>query len=174
MSAGVAQWQSRRFISVGSQVRSLPPAPMTETQQQQIVELAKSLVGKSYAYGAAPDTAPNTFDCSSFTQYLFKQVSIDLPRSALLQAGDSKGTEIKVTNDFSNLKPGDLLFMRSDRGHYHDELFGGRKIDIGHVVMYLGAGEIIHARKKLNGVVIQKLSNLISEPNYEIVFAKRF
>ena len=64
--------------------------------------------------------------------------------------------------------------MRSYRGHYHDELFGGRKIDIGHVVMNLGDGKIINARQKKGGVAIEDLQEFTQKPNYNIVLAKRF
>src|SRR3989338_5224088 len=59
------------------------------------------------------------FDCSSFTQYLFASVGIEIPRSAILQAGDANGKELTIGGEFL---PGDLLFMRSDVGHYKDGL----------------------------------------------------
>lgn len=100
---------------------------MTETQKNKLITVTTSLVDKPYKYGADPKDAPNYFDCSSFTQYIFKQIGIELPRSGILQATDEKGKEIEVEENFSNLETGDLLFMRSDRGHYNDELFSGKK-----------------------------------------------
>jgi len=147
---------------------------MTEEQKIKLVEISKNLLGKPYHYGAEPKDAPHSFDCSSFTQYIFKQIGIELPRSSILQAAEKKGKEITPKSDFSNLEIGDLLFMRSDRGFYYDELFHGRKIMIGHVAIYLGDDQIIHSRKIKNGVVIESLSGLIKEPNYAIVLVKRF
>ena len=147
---------------------------MTETQKNKLIAIATDLVGKPYKYGADPKDAPNCFDCSSFTQYAFWQIGIELPRSGILQAADEKGKEIEVEENFSNLETGDLLFMRSDRGHYNDELFDGRKIDIGHVVMHLNDGKIINARQKKGGVIIENLQEFTQKPNYKIVLAKRF
>ncbi len=47
---------------------------MTDAQKSKLVELAKSLIGKPYKYGAKPEDAPETFDCSSFIQYIFKKI----------------------------------------------------------------------------------------------------
>lgn len=147
---------------------------MTETQKTTLLEVAKGLVGKPFRYGAKPEEAPNLFDCSSFTQYVFKQVGIELPRSAVLQAGDLRGEEIAWAPDFSNLEPGDLIFSRGVVGHYKDELFGGRPIDVGHVALYLGGGRIIHTREKLGGVREQNLPEMLAEPKYVVALVKRF
>ncbi len=147
---------------------------MTEAQKEQLVSLARELVGKPYRYGATPEEAPNVFDCSSFTQYLFKRIGIEIPRSSILQAADTNAKELSLPATEAALEPGDLIFMRSDRGHYRDELFGGRQMDIGHVAVYLGDGEVVHARSVAGGVIIQKLAHLVSEPHYTIVLAKRF
>ncbi len=147
---------------------------MTELQKEKIVALAKNCLGKPYKLGATLDEAPEIFDCSSFTQWLFNQAGIEIPRSSLLQAGDKKGQEVAITDNFSNLEIGDLVFMRSNRGYYTDELFEGRKLYIGHVAMYIGGGKVINSRLRLNGVVIQDLGEFSAEPNYEIQIIKRF
>jgi len=145
---------------------------VTKEQQEKLIAATKNLVGKPYKYGAGPSEAQNVFDCSSFTQYIFKQVGIKLPRSSILQAADQQGQEIKPNKDFSNLEIGDLLFMRGVVGHYNDELFPDREIYIGHVAIHIGNSEVIHARQR--GVIIEKLDDVIREPNYNIVYAKRF
>jgi peptidoglycan endopeptidase LytE len=147
---------------------------MTETQKENLVSLARGLVGKPYKYGATLEEAPDYFDCSSLIQYLFKRTGIELPRSSILQATDAKGKEIAPSPDFSNLEAGDLIFTRGTKGRYDDELFGGRKISIGHVAVYAGDGDAFHSRRRLGGVTLQPLKELLSEPNYEIVLIKRF
>lgn len=144
---------------------------MTNEQRIQLINRARELVGAHYKYGASLEEAPGAFDCSSFIQYLFRSVGIEIPRSALLQAGDPKGEELLLDTEF---EPGDLLFMRGNIGHYNDELFGGRKIDVGHVALYLGEGKIIHAQSSAGGVIEQLLEECIKEPGYAIVYAKRF
>lgn len=148
--------------------------PMTAEQKKKIVAIARGLVGEPYVYGSTQENTPNAFDCSSFVQYVFGQIGVELPRSALLQAADPNGKEIKVRPDFQNLEAGDLLFMRSDRGHYHDELFNGRAMDIGHVVLYVGDGTIIHAQSEKGGVVEERLKEFMLQPHYSVVFIKRF
>ncbi len=139
----------------------------------EMVLFAKSFMGTPYERGAQEDQTA-CFDCSSFVQHIFAHVGIVIPRSTILQAADAHGKDIVPDADFSNVQKGDLMFMRSDRGYYYDELFGGKPVYIGHVAMYIGNGEVIHARKKTGGVIVQKLEELIREPNYGIVMIKRF
>lgn len=147
---------------------------LNQEQKEKIASVAKILVGKPYVYGTGPEKAPNEFDCSSFIQYLYKQVGILLPRSTILQAGDKQGTEVKVSPDYSNLEPGDLLFMRGNQGYYNDNFFPNREIYIGHIAIYVGNGEIVHAKESVGHVVLQKLSDLVSTPKSAIVLAKRY
>ena len=144
---------------------------MTREQQIQLVAIAKNLLGKPYRYGATPVEAPNIFDCSSFTQHVFKQIGIELPRSSILQAADSQGKEVTLEN-LSSFEIGDLLFMRGVVGRYNNELFPHRELYIGHVALYIGNDEVIHARQK--GVVIERIKDVAREPKYAISYVKRF
>lgn len=135
-----------------------------------IIELAKTKIGTPYTYGVAAGDS-ETFDCSSFIQYLFKQIGLEIPRSAILQAGQGPGLELDLDQP-EKFQAGDLVFMRSNRGHYNDEFFQGRSIGIGHVALVIGPDEIIHA-KGGQGVIQQPLSELVADPHYKIVFARR-
>jgi len=106
--------------------------------QRKLIFLAEKQIGKPYKFGAKLKEAPNIFDCSSFIQYLFKKIGIDLPRTALQQA--HFGKKVKI----SNLEPGDLIFLKRKWGHYNPEYPQG----IGHVAMYIGDNMIIHAFSK--------------------------
>lgn len=148
---------------------------MTKEQKEKIVELAKKLIGAPYKYGASLDEAPDFFDCSSLTQYIFKQIGIEIPRSSILQAADKNGREIALDETHSNLEVGDLFFMRGTRGYYNDELFEGRQIHIGHVGIYMGNGEIIHANgNKKKRVIKQKINSIKKLGKNKIIFTKRF
>ncbi len=115
-----------------------------EKLQKRLVYFAKKHLGKPYKYGAKPHKAPKVFDCSSFIQYLYKRIGIDLPRDALSQARSGKRTNLKK----ENLQPGDLIFIKGSWGHYNPEFPKG----IGHVFMYVGDGKVIHAKwQKANG-----------------------
>ena len=100
-----------------------------------LIQIAKSLIGMPYKYGAAMSDAPNFFDCSLFTQYIFKQVGVELPRSTILQA--EYGNEVAL----ENIEPGDLLFLHGTQGFYNKKFLQG----IGHVILYVGDGKTIHA-----------------------------
>ena len=149
---------------------------MTETQAHTLIEFAKTFVGIPYSYGAATEEAPHAFDCSSFTQYVFHHVGIELPRSSILQAAAESGKEIDVSQSLSSLLPGDLVFMRGVRGFYRDSLFGGREISIGHVGIYIGNNMVIHAQAhdEPYGVVIQSVAEMTKDSHYAITFTKRF
>jgi cell wall-associated NlpC family hydrolase len=139
-----------------------------------LLDFAKTFVGTPYIYGADAQEAPHAFDCSSFVQYVFSHSGIELPRSSILQAADPQGAQLDPSSDGFALMPGDVVFMRSDRGHYYDELFGGKQIYIGHVGIYMGDGDIIHAKKSKGGVIIQPLEELTQDPHYALVMVKRY
>lgn len=147
---------------------------MTTSQQEKVVALARSLIGKPYKWGATPEEAPEAFDCSSFTQYVLRQVSVAIPRSSILQAADTNGASIVPAPDLSNLLPGDLLFMRGTAGHYNDELFPGRDALIGHVALYVGHGNIVHARSSIRCVGEQPLRELRANPRYAVQIVRRY
>lgn len=96
-----------------------------------VVETAKKYLGSKYVYGAA---GPNAFDCSGFTQYIYKLHGISLNRTA--QAQFSNGSAVSK----GNLQSGDLV------------MFGSSASNISHVGIYIGGGQIIHASTPSTGV----------------------
>jgi len=70
---------------------------------EKLIANAESLIGKPYCFGGI---GPNCFDCSGFTQVVFKEVGIDLPRMAGLQAEFGK-----TISKIEGLKRGDLVFF---------------------------------------------------------------
>lgn len=109
---------------------------------EKLIKIAKGLVGRPYKYGAKMKDAPRFFDCSLFTQYIFKQVGVELPRTAIEQAMVGK----KIP--FSKIKEGDIVFMKGEIGRYNKYFPAG----VGHEGIYIGGGKVIHAsRKRING-----------------------
>lgn len=114
-----------------------------------IETVTSKYLGKGYVYGG---NGPNGFDCSGFTSYILKTYygeylkskGINLPRTASAQAtiGTSVGRE--------NLQKGDLVFFDTE-GRIGD--------NIGHVGIYLGNGQIIHASTSRGRIVTDKLSD---------------
>lgn len=105
----------------------------------EICSYAKQYLGSKYVYGG---TTPSGFDCSGFTQYVYKHFGVSLNRTAEAQA--SNGTAVSK----SNLKAGDLVIFTS------------------HVGIYLGDGTFIHAANPQKGVIITSLSDSYYVKNY--------
>ena len=95
--------------------------------RSKIEDNAKRFLGYRYVWGA---TGPNKFDCSGFTQKVFRNVGINLPRVSREQAKVGKYVS------FNALKKGDIVFF--DTKHRKT----GR---VTHVGIYLEDGKFIHA-----------------------------
>ena len=114
------------------------PADLDGTVGAKIVSMAMPYLGTRYRSGGA---SPNGFDCSGFTMYLYAQLGYSLPHSATAQYKNCGYAVAK-----SDLQPGDLVFF-SDSSHA-----------IGHVGIYIGNGQIIHARYSVGKITIDSLS----------------
>lgn len=127
-----------------------------DEKQSLILEIARTYIGTPYKYAATPEEIPRYLDCSSFTQHVYKQMRIEIPRSTILQAAQAGAAPL--TN---SLQAGDLLFFRGSKGHYNDELFPEKEVYIGHVAMYAENGNAIHATSRKGAVVEEKIEEII-------------
>lgn len=108
----------------------------------ELIDLAKSLVGKAnWKYEADFKDAPNFFDCSSLTKWLFAQEGIIIPRYAYQQFlyCSNSGKEITRIND---VRLGDLIFTTSP---YWKGIYSSQQREFGHVCIVSRYGEIICA-----------------------------
>jgi cell wall-associated NlpC family hydrolase len=87
----------------------------------QVVGIALQYLGIPYVWGGASPSAG--FDCSGFVQYIYAQVGVYLPHHAASQYNYG----VPVSRE--QLAPGDLVF------------FDG----LGHVGIYIGDGQFVHA-----------------------------
>jgi cell wall-associated NlpC family hydrolase len=108
------------------------------------VKVATGFIGAPYRFGGS---SLKGIDCSSFVQKIYKIFDITLPRNAAQQSK----VGISVTRE--KLTEGDLIFFHTKRS-------------LGHVGIYIGNNEFVHASSK--GKVI-RVDNLDS-PYYQ----KRF
>ena len=74
--------------------------------RNKIISEAQKYLGAGYKFGATLNEAPNLFDCSSYTQFVFGKNGIQLPRTSRDQA--ALGTAV------TNFKKGDLLFFTTN------------------------------------------------------------
>ena len=119
------------------------------TKANEVIAYAKTLLGKPYVWGAQ---GPNSFDCSGFTYYVFKnKAGIVLPRTSSAQS--KYGTYVSK----SNLKAGDLVFFDTN---------GANNGNVSHVGMYIGNGQMIHASYGQKKIVIANFNDSYYQKAY--------
>ena len=119
-------------------VESAPAQPETSATGTAIVEFAKKYLGYKYVSGGA--SPEKGFDCSGFTSYVYKQFGASLYRTSKDQIKNG------VAIDQNNLQPGDLVIFNNEAN-----------TAIGHVGIYIGDGNFIHASNPKDGVKITTL-----------------
>ena len=105
---------------VGTSASAGYTTPPADTVAPTVVQVALAQLGKPYVYGAS---GPFSFDCSGLITYAYQAVGLDLPHYSYDQA--RCGQRVAA----ADLQPGDLVFFRS----------------LGHVGMYIGNGQFVHA-----------------------------
>lgn len=83
-----------------------------------IVGIAQSMFGVPYVYGG---TSTRGFDCSGFTQWVYRQAGVSIPRTASQQ--QAAATRV------SSPRPGDLVFFGYPAYHVGIYVSPGRMID---------------------------------------------
>jgi cell wall-associated NlpC family hydrolase len=113
-----------------------PASALGKTSVNKVIKKASSLKGKPYKWGG---TTPKGFDCSGYTQYVFKKA---LNKKIGRVVGDQakKGKGVKKTSK----KKGDLIiFLRGSYAY--------------HVGIYAGDGKIWHASRPGKPVKKEKI-----------------
>jgi cell wall-associated NlpC family hydrolase len=98
---------------------SLPLAGPVSGSVQRVIAFAEAQVGKAYVFGGA---GPDAYDCSGLTMAAWAQAGVQLPHSAAEQY--NYGTHVA----YSQLQPGDLIFLYSPIGHV--ELYVGHDLAV--------------------------------------------
>lgn len=103
------------------------PGYSTNVSGSAVVQYALGFVGNPYVWGGKD---PNTgADCSGFTSYVYAHFGISIPSYSYSQR--SVGKEVS----YANAKAGDLICYA------------------GHVAIYMGNGQIVHAKGTAYGIV---------------------
>ena len=100
-----------------------PEVPPAGHPADIVSQIAQSMVGVPYRYGGA---SPQGFDCSGLVYYAHVKAGVPVPRTAADQRRQSKRVPER------KLRPGDLLFFDTSWR-------------AGHVGIYVGNGEFVHA-----------------------------
>lgn len=116
-------------------------APQKSAIGEQMAQMAKSYLGYKYVYGGA---SPSTgFDCSGFVYYICNQLGYSVNRTADNQVNNG------VYVDKANLQPGDLVFFSNYKTY----------TEIGHVGIYIGNNQFVHASTATTGVITSSLND---------------
>lgn len=94
-----------------------------------VVQFAKQFVGNPYVYGGTSLT--NGADCSGFVMSVYKNFGVSLPHSSA--ADRNVGAAV---NGLENAQPGDIICYS------------------GHVGIYAGNGQIVHASTSKTGIIV--------------------
>lgn len=122
---------------------------------QKFISLAKSMIGHSYvwgAYGNKSDSKGLVFDCSGLISWCLLTLGVSNKRFTTSTIPFETAIFTKILD--GNLQPGDILLKSSSVGSN------------GHVAIYEGNNQIVHARGTKYGVV----EGPISQINYTSVY----
>lgn len=108
---------------------------------RQIADFALQFVGNPYVYGGTSLT--NGADCSGFVQSVYKNFGVSLPRTSGEQG--ACGTAV---GSLDAAQPGDLIWYS------------------GHIGIYIGNGQIVHASTSKTGIIV-------SNANYRPILSIR-
>ncbi|GAA3401290.1 C40 family peptidase [Paenibacillus hodogayensis] len=129
-----------------------------ERRADAVALLGMQYMGTPYDFGASLGQT-DTFDCSSFMNFIFGQNGIKLPRNSRQQS--DVGTEVGL----DGLRKGDLLFFTTPKRKNNT---GVERI--GHVAVYVGDNKILHTYRTGIGVIVSELDTRWKE---RFVKAKR-
>lgn len=113
----------------------------TGSNGSDVAQFALQFVGNPYVYGGTSLT--NGADCSGFVMSVYNNFGVSLPHSSA--ADRSVGATV---NSLENAQPGDLICYS------------------GHVALYIGNGQIVHASTSKTGIIV-------SNANYRSILSIR-
>lgn len=134
--AARAKKSSGSKSSGSSGSKSITPPVISENSSelgQSVANFACQFVGNPYVYGGSSLT--NGTDCSGFVMSVYANYGVSLPHSS---AADRRvGSAV---DGLSNAQPGDIICYS------------------GHVGIYIGGGQIVHASNERTGIIISNAS----------------
>jgi peptidoglycan DL-endopeptidase CwlO len=133
-----AQALALQQTAIGASASTGDVSVAPPSQYTGVVGIAMQYLGTPYVWGGS---SPAGFDCSGFVAYVYAQVGVSLPH----YTGAQWNMGVPVSR--SDLEPGDLVF------------FDG----LGHVGIYIGGNEFIHAPHTGDVVKISSMTGWYAE-----------
>ncbi|KLU64410.1 gamma-DL-glutamyl hydrolase precursor [Desulfosporosinus acididurans] len=141
---GQTGWVSGLYLTVKTVTDTDSVPEVSRSDSSKLVDDALSLLGVPYVFGG---NSRSGFDCSGYTQYVFKGVGISLPRTAEEQYKSG----VSVSRE--QLQAGDLVF------------FSTYAPGASHVGIYIGGGKFIAADSN-KGICISNLDDPYYRSSY--------
>lgn len=120
-------------LPTAQSVKELQKGEGVSDSRVSLVQYALQFVGNPYVWGGT--SLSHGIDCSGFTMQVYAHYGVSLPHHAASQP--AYGKRISA----SQARPGDLFFYSNGGG-------------IGHVGIYIGNGQIVHASNPRSGIKI--------------------
>ena len=136
----------KSYLRLGEEESSSSTSTGSGSMGEKIVAKAKEYLGVPYVYGG---TSPSGFDCSGLVYYVYKQLGYSIYRTASAQYRNG------VYVERSQLRPGDLVIF-----------YNSAMSAIGHIGIYVGDNQFIHASSGSGKVVISSLSQYYYDSHY--------
>ena len=122
-----AQWYVTEVMSWAARYAAQGSGQPASTVAATAIAFAEQQIGKPYQWGAA---GPDAYDCSGLVYAAYAAAGVRIARTTYQWRQDGPVVPL------SQIQPGDLLFSAGS---------DGTRANPGHVVMYLGAGQVIQA-----------------------------
>jgi soluble lytic murein transglycosylase-like protein len=142
-SAGSGDWASAAAAAGLSATNATSSGSSVPTASESaVVAQAQKYIGVPYVWGGTDGS--KGLDCSGLTQLVYKNLGIDLPRTASQQA-----TAGQPVASLAQARPGDLVFFD----------YSASRAGVDHVGIYIGGGKMIAAPQEGEAVKVQDVGS---------------